>query len=101
MTLQFHSRLPKDPDERKLFEALLKEGWHLSRRGWPDLFCWKDDGSVTLVKLKKHGSSTLRPSQQLILQKLANAGIPTFYWTRIHGLIRISPQVARGGGGSV
>lgn len=97
--MEFSSRLPKDPQIRKLCESLEQQGWHLTRRGFPDLFLWKN-GAIAFIKIKKSNSQKLRPAQQLLLQSLANAGIPTFYWTSASGLITILPTPPSKGRGN-
>ena len=36
------TKRPKNYTEGKCYDELEKEGWRLTKRGWPDFFCEKE-----------------------------------------------------------
>lgn len=63
-------------------------GWNLSRKGWPDFFCWFD-GQVACVEVKPVGRERLSDSQKGVMRALVAAGIPCYRWTPDRGLRRL------------
>jgi hypothetical protein len=60
------------------------EGWSVTKRGWPDFLCRRDD-AVIAVEVKD-GNDGLSAEQHTALTDLNRAGIPTYLWTRHTGL---------------
>jgi hypothetical protein len=74
--------LLKNEPERN-FEALAeRESWIVSKRGWPDFFCERPDGSVFVVEVKPRGPSGrmkhLKVAQIRVLNALQDAEIDCF-----------------------
>ena len=60
-------------------------GWDITKRGWPDFFCWRD-GEIALVEVKPKRGRRLKRSQRRVLEALAAYGVPCFQWTPLNGL---------------
>lgn len=78
-------RKPKNEAEAACFDALSKEGWTLTKRGWPDFFCIRD-GEICCVEVKPHKWHGLKRNQKTVMERLAAFGIKCFKWTPDGGL---------------
>jgi len=56
------------------------KGWDITKRGWPDFICLRDD-DVVFVEVKKNKDIPLKKSQLKIMKILADHGIPCFRWS--------------------
>jgi hypothetical protein len=68
-------------------EAASKMGWSVTKRGWPDYLCWRDDELVA-VEVKPEGHSPT-VHQRLVADKLKRAGIKCFIWRPVSGFERM------------
>lgn len=59
-------------------------GWAVTKRGWPDLLCYRDH-QFMVVEVKA-GRDGLRPDQVEALRALHRCGVPTYVWTPESGL---------------
>lgn len=78
-------RRPKNAAEAECFDALTKEGWTLTKRGWPDFFCIRD-GEICCVEVKPHKWHRLKRNQRTIMEHLASFGVKCYKWTPEGGL---------------
>jgi Holliday junction resolvase-like predicted endonuclease len=69
-------RQPKNIAEAKVWNQLTKQGWNISKRGWPDFFCWKDSGEILFVEVKQRRQSNLKLAQRRVFHALESRGIP-------------------------
>ena len=97
MTLKLFksTRRPQNEAEGAFYDRMVKAGWMVSKRGWPDFFAVKrgSDGlyAVCAVEVKRKRSQRLKAHQLIILQILAAYGLPAYRWTPDGGFERISP----------
>ena len=73
-------RRPKNEAEGQLYDELTNRGWTVSKRGWPDFMCYKDD-QVICVEVKRKEYHNLRKDQFRVMRVLASYGIPCFIWS--------------------
>lgn len=71
------------------YDFLEENGWTVTKRGWPDLFCFNENGEICCVEVKPHCTSQLKTNQVKIMQELSKYGVPCFKWTPEAGLERI------------
>ena len=71
---------PKNLAEADLYDLMVKGGWHVTKRGWPDFLCTKDDRIVAIEVKSKHGHR-LKEEQRTILNLLAKMGAECYKWT--------------------
>lgn len=83
---------PFNGPERDLYHRLKKHGLKATKRGWPDFFVEKPDGSFFVVEVKPSKYAKLEWWQQRCLQALADAGIQTYRWSPDIGWRRIFPR---------
>lgn len=76
-----------------LYDKARKNGYRAIKRGWPDFFCFKDDGTFFVVEVKPHRKNKLKFEQRLILEALASYGVPSFRWSPGSGFERVHPAV--------
>ncbi len=81
-------RIPKNVAECKCWEQLEAKGWQVSKRGWPDFFCWKE-GEIALIEIKPHRGRKLKASQHRVMSELAKRGIPCYRWTPDNGFDKL------------
>lgn len=75
--------------ELDCIELLKADNWNVFHKGFPDLFCFKDNKLVFIeVKSKK---DKLRPEQITILKALNLRGIKSYKWTQEKGFELIVP----------
>lgn len=65
-----------------------REGFEITKRGWPDFFC-KRDGRVICVEVKPHTQRKPKVEQREILEFLTAHGIECYLWTPDGGLQRV------------
>ena len=63
------TKRPKNYTEGKCYDELEKEGWRLTKRGWPDFFCEKE-WEICVVEVKQHSSHLLKKDQNVIMTAL-------------------------------
>jgi len=83
-------RIPRNEAELAFWNAAKAKGWRLQRRGWPDFFCRKPDGSICVVEVKQKRSDRLKSSQRLVMEELSTFGISCFRWSPEGGLEIVS-----------
>lgn len=91
-------RRPRNKDEGRLFDILTEQGWHVSKRGWPDFFCNKDD-EVILVEVKHNATHNLKTTQSKIMTFLTSKGIPCYKWDPESGFKKVKTQPPTGNPG--
>lgn len=58
------------------------EGHRVTKRGWPDFICYKKDGTIMLVEVKKNKKHGLRKSQMVLMEILSKKyGVPCYRWS--------------------
>jgi hypothetical protein len=75
-----YERAPHNYSEAEAWNLLRASGWGVTKRGWPDFFCWHE-GKICLVEVKPHRGRRLKFRQRQILEALAARGIPCYTWT--------------------
>ena len=82
--------LPPHRDFRNVHEGRFAKlaglwGWEVTKRGWPDFFCVKPDGSVAVVEVKpplkwfgRRRGGGLSKVQTIVLIALARHGIDCY-----------------------
>ena len=78
---------PSNETEGQFFDWAIEEGYKVTKRGWPDFFCWKDD-KVILVEVKPYKDKYLKREQYQIMRFLTHHGIECYKWTP-EGMTRI------------
>ena len=81
-------RIPKNPSEKEFCKVIAKCGWKFTKRGWPDFFCWKKN-KIMCVEVKPMGSF-LKPSQLLLMKRLAKLEVPCYVYTAGFGIRKLS-----------
>ena len=74
--------------EQAFAQFAREQGWSVSKRGWPDFFCWAD-GRIALVEVKRHKNYRLRTGQYRLMKALSERGVPVFRWSPDEGLREI------------
>lgn len=74
--LDARPRRPQNRAEGKVWDYLIEHGWNVSKRGWPDFFCWKDNGDILLVEVKQKNHHNLKLGQKRVFHALESRGIP-------------------------
>jgi hypothetical protein len=76
----------KNGPEDTFARAAREAGWFVTKRGWPDFFCVREDtGEVMLVEVKPGAGSSLKLSQQRIYDALRAAGVNVRLWSPERG----------------
>lgn len=56
------------------------QGWSVTKRAWPDFFCWKN-GEFMCVEVKPGPECGLKIDQFFVLRTLAAAGVACYAWS--------------------
>ena len=90
--MKIHStRKPKNKAESEFYNYTKSKGWDLTKRGWPDFFCWKDD-KIICVEVKNHRSRRLKKHQTFIMRELSKRGISCYRWSPDGGFEKIDSE---------
>lgn len=87
--LKGRTRILKNPAEQNCYEELTKQGWFVTKRGFPDFFCIKDS-NIALVEVKPSKHYHLKLEQCLVSASLARLGVKCFKWTPETGIVPIT-----------
>lgn len=79
---------PENKAERLFFNMMKKDGWDVTRKGWPDYICFKD-GELAIVEIKPKSTHRLKGRQQQVMEILSTYGIRCYRWSPNSGFIRI------------
>lgn len=79
---------PKNKNEALAYEELHSKGFStVTKRGMPDFFAIRPDGSFCLCEVKQGGQRLSKP-QFLLFKKLSSFGVPCYYYSSTLGLRR-------------
>ncbi len=73
------ARVPLNGAERAFYDWAQSKGWTMTKRGWPDFFCFGPEG-LMLVEVKPKRGRRVSPWQAIVMEKLIAAGLPCFRW---------------------
>jgi len=85
-------KAPPNKTEAMFFEMMKKEGWELTKKGWPDFACFKD-GKLILIEVKPKRSHRLKSWQSKLMLELVKHGIKAYRWSPDGGFEPILPSV--------
>lgn len=71
---------PSNKTEAILYDKLIADGWAVTKSGYPDFFCVKDE-KVVLIEVKPKSTHGLKTNQQRILELLSTYSVPCYKWT--------------------
>lgn len=71
--------------ENQLVQLLKKDGWDVSKRGWPDFLCVRGN-EIACVEVKKNANQRLKKSQIKTMNILKSYGIPCYRYDPDKGL---------------
>ena len=71
---------PRNKAERAFFDHMVRSGWEVTKRGWPDYCCYKD-GKVICVEVKARNKNKLVGEQARCMATLIKHGIPCYRWS--------------------
>lgn len=81
---------PKNSAEAKFWDYADSKDWIISKRGWPDFFCFLPDGRFVLVEVKSKTRPNLGTWQLAVMRALSAKGITCYRWTEETGFIKIN-----------
>jgi len=73
-------RVPKNKAELELYNLMIKDGFEVVRRGFPDYACFKDN-KLILVEVKPNKDTYLKKSQYRLMKALSDKGIECCRWS--------------------
>ncbi len=71
---------PQNAHEAMLYDIMVKAGWHITKRGWPDFLCRKE-GRLVAVEVKSKRTHKLKEEQKAVMLLLKSQGIECYRWT--------------------
>ncbi len=85
-----NQRQPRNEAEGAFFLEAKKRGWTITKRGWPDFFCFnEDEGRIAAVEVKPTRDRPLKREQLMVMRMLARHGVPCFKWSPDGGFERV------------
>lgn len=74
------TRRPKNEAEGELYDLMIEQGWKVTKRGWPDFFCWTDERFI-LVEVKREKGVALKAYQEMVMASLAELGVECYRYS--------------------
>lgn len=78
----FGQRDLRNAAEQGFAELAFEKGWLITKRGWPDFFCFDSKGRPFVVEVKPRTCDgrpgRLKPSQSMVMRTLSAFGIRCF-----------------------
>ena len=74
------TKAPINKAEAELFNLMADKGWELTKKGWPDFACFKDD-KLILIEVKPKRSHRLKYWQKKIMEELIRHDIKCYRWS--------------------
>ena len=73
---------PKNVAESIGYDKLASMGFTVTKRGWPDFFCFNEKtGEIAVVEVKRNKHHKLKDSQSAVMKALSKHGIPCYKFT--------------------
>lgn len=82
-------RRPHNKHEQTCFDIMESKGYTVIKNGYPDLFCFNENGDIVLIEVKPNSNHSLKTNQAKILKMLSKYGIPCYKWTPDKGFEKI------------
>ena len=73
-------KLYKNVAEEQFAAFMRREGWGITKKGWPDFVCWKN-GEVIVVEVKPKKDEDLSRPQYMVMKALAKQGFKCYRWS--------------------
>ena len=67
--------------EKKFAEQAKAAGWKITKKGWPDFICYKDDGRFMFVEVKPSKKYCLSSAQKKLFDCLKALGLDVWRWS--------------------
>lgn len=75
------TKRPKNEAEAAFYDMMISKGWKVSKRGWPDFFCWNEAAQkIILVEVKPKKGRRLKYHQFFIMRELSKFGVECYKW---------------------
>lgn len=74
--------------ENEFAIAARKNGWSITKKGYPDFICYKGD-ELMLVEVKANGNGRLKTSQQKFMNTISKYGVKCYKWYPEKNWLRI------------
>jgi Holliday junction resolvase len=81
----------KNRAEREFSVAARRNGWLVTKQGYPDFICYKD-GAFMLVEVKTSKGSRLKISQHTFMNTVSKFGVKCYKWTPESDWLRIEEK---------
>lgn len=93
------TKAPTNTTELLFYDQMNKEGWTLTKRGFPTYFCFKEDThEIMMVCVKPKSTHKLRREQLKMMKLLTSIyGVHCYVWTPEEGLILFEQYILREG----
>ena len=75
----------KNVPEEMFARCMELMNWEVTKRGWPDFFCWHPDGKFAMVEVKDTAKHPLKKEQKRTMEYLSQRGIPCYVWNLEEG----------------
>lgn len=90
-------RRPANEAEGAFFDEATKDGWSVTKRGWPDFFCTRLNErtgrvEVAVVEVRSGKGRRVKRAQREMLTVLSICGVPCYQWDEKHGWMRWAPE---------
>lgn len=64
-----------------LFAKTAREhGWMVTKRGWPDFICYRNN-DIMLVEVKRKGAYRLKRTQEKFMKTISGYGVKCYRWS--------------------
>ena len=77
---------PYNKAESKFYDEMKKRNWVLTKRGWPDFACFKDNRLILVEVKPDRGQKRIKENQFALLQLFASYGIDCYLWSPKKGM---------------
>jgi len=77
---EYKQKRPMNRAEAEFYDLMTSKGWEITKRGWPDFSCFKNN-KLILIEVKPKRGYKLKSWQRRVMLELVKHGLQCYRWS--------------------